>query len=47
MKEVLGGKTARAVAEQQRINELGGIKGLENEVNPIGPTRQHLMEKPQ
>lgn len=45
-REVLGGKTAREVAEQTRINELGGIKNLENKVNPIGPSRQHLMEKP-
>jgi RHS repeat-associated protein len=41
--EVLGGKTTREIAEQTRINELGGIKNLENKVNPIGPNRQHLM----
>jgi RHS repeat-associated protein len=46
--EVLGGKTAREIAEQQRIDELGGIAGgnLENQVNPIGPRRQHLIEPP-
>jgi hypothetical protein len=41
--EVLGGKTAREVAEQLRITELGGIRNLENLRNPIGPARQHLM----
>jgi RHS repeat-associated protein len=41
--EVLGGKTVREVAEQRRINELGGISNLENKVNPIGPNRQHLL----
>jgi hypothetical protein len=45
-KEVLGGKTAREIAEQTRINELGGIKNLENKVNPIGPKRAHLMAGP-
>ncbi len=42
-KEVLGGKLAREIAEQQRINQLGGIDNLANKVNPIGPARQHLM----
>jgi len=41
--EVLGGKTAREIVEQLRINELGGIKNLENIRNPIGPDRQHLL----
>jgi hypothetical protein len=41
--EVLGGKTAREIAEQLRINILGGIDKLENKVNPIGPARQHLL----
>lgn len=46
--EVLGGKTNREVAEQLRINSLGGIyqngvKVLENVRNPIGPARQHLL----
>ncbi len=41
--EVLGGKTAREVAEQLRINELNGVKGLENVRNPIGPARKHLI----
>jgi RHS repeat-associated protein len=43
--EVLGGKTAREIAEQHRINELGGIQNLENKVNPIGPSRQHLIKQ--
>jgi RHS repeat-associated protein len=43
--EVLGGKTAREVAEQVRINQLGGVKNLENIRNPIGPARQHLLPK--
>ena len=42
--EVLGGKTAREIAEQRRINELGGISKLENQRNPIGPARQHLLQ---
>lgn len=41
--EVLGGKTAREVAEQLRINQLGGIENLENIRNPIGPARQYLL----
>jgi len=41
--QVLGGKTAREIAEQLRINKLGGIKNLANKVNPIGPARQHLL----
>jgi hypothetical protein len=43
--EVLGGKLAREAAEQKRIDELGGIKELENKVNPIRPSRQHMMER--
>lgn len=43
--EVLGGKTAREVQEQLRINAAGGIKNLENVRNPIGPSRQHLLPK--
>ncbi|WP_084284650.1 NHL domain-containing protein [Solirubrobacter soli] len=47
--EVLGGKTAREVAEQRRINDLtNGVgasdPGIANKVNPIGPKRQHLMD---
>jgi hypothetical protein len=41
--EVLGGKTAREITEQRRINQLGGIANLENKVNPIGPARRHLL----
>ena len=44
--EVLGGKTAREIAEQRRSNQLGGIVNLENKVNPIGPARQHLLNNP-
>jgi hypothetical protein len=41
--EVLGGKTAREIAEQLRINELGGIKNLDNVRNAIGTARQYLL----
>jgi hypothetical protein len=46
--EVLGGKTAREVAEQGRINELTDGYGasdprVTNIRNPIGAARQHLM----
>jgi RHS repeat-associated protein len=41
--QVLGGKTAREIAEQLRINKLGGIDKLANERNPIGSARQHLL----
>ena len=44
--EVLGGKTAREIAEQRRINQLGGIVNLENKINAIGPARQHLLTPP-
>ena len=44
--EVLGGKTAREVAEQLRINQLGGVQNLENIRNPIGPARQYLLPNP-
>lgn len=45
--EVKGGKTAREIAEQRRIDELGGVKSgnLENKRNPIGPARSHLMDE--
>ncbi|MBP9760765.1 MAG: DNRLRE domain-containing protein [Candidatus Magasanikbacteria bacterium] len=45
VKEVPGGKTQREIAEQMRINELGGIDKLSNKVNPIGPNRQQLLPK--
>ena len=43
--EVKGGKTAREVAEQRRINQLGGTKDnpgsqASNQRNPIGKGRQ-------
>lgn len=47
--DVPGGKTQREIAEQRRIDELGGIrnpdgsKNLENNRNPIGPNRRHLL----
>jgi RHS repeat-associated protein len=41
--EVVGGKTAREIAEQLRINQLGGIRVLENIRNPIGLARQYLL----
>ena len=41
---VSGGKTAREIAEQLRINELGGVAGLENIVNPIGAARKGLLQ---
>ncbi|CDL86089.1 RHS repeat-associated core domain-containing protein [Xenorhabdus cabanillasii] len=40
---VPGGKLQREIAEQLRIRELGGVKNLENKVNPIGPKREHLL----
>ena len=40
-----GGKLAREIAEQTRINQLGGIVNLENLRNPIGAARQYLMPK--
>ena len=43
--EVLGGKTAREVAEQLRILERGGVENLENIRNPIGPARAKLLPK--
>ncbi|PHM30359.1 RHS repeat-associated core domain-containing protein [Xenorhabdus innexi] len=44
---VPGGKLQREIAEQKRIDDLGGVwrGNLENRVNPIGPKRRHLMEK--
>jgi hypothetical protein len=48
--EVLGGKTAREVAEQTRINEITEGNGasdprVANIRNPIGAARQHLMPR--
>ncbi|MGY8773177.1 RHS repeat-associated core domain-containing protein [Spongiibacter tropicus] len=48
-KEVLGGKTAREVAETKRLLELtGGVPvrfsdKVSNKVSPIGPNRSHLL----
>lgn len=38
-----GGKTAREVSEQLKIDEFGGIDNLANKVNPIGARRFGLM----
>ncbi len=42
---VRGGKTAREIAEQKRIDALGGVKNLENVRNPVGEKRKHLLER--
>ncbi|OHB53420.1 MAG: hypothetical protein A2Y12_14585 [Planctomycetes bacterium GWF2_42_9] len=42
---ITGGKIAREIAEQARIDRLGGIKNLENVRNPIGPARSYLFKK--
>ena len=41
--EMLGGKIAREIGEQLRINQFGGIDFLENIRNPIGAARQYLL----
>jgi len=46
MTPVPGGKLAREIAEQGKINGNGGVGNLENIVNPIGPGRQHLLPPP-
>jgi hypothetical protein len=38
-----GGELSREIAEQARINALGGIKNLDNIRNPIGKARLFLM----
>jgi hypothetical protein len=43
---VCGGKTAREIAEQQKIDELGGVRALINVRNPIGQARLDLMSQP-
>jgi hypothetical protein len=40
---VSGGKTAGEIAEQHKIDALGGLKKLGNIRNPIGARRFHLM----
>jgi RHS repeat-associated protein len=48
--EVLGGKTAREIAEHKRIQEItGGVPArrssrVSNKVDPIGPKRRHLLD---
>ena len=42
--DVFGDKTAREIAEQRRIDSLGGIQQTENQRNPIGPNRQQLLQ---
>ncbi|PAU39887.1 hypothetical protein CKF94_02165 [Vibrio coralliilyticus] len=47
--EVLGGKTAREIAEHKRIQETtGGVPArfsdkVSNKVDPIGQNRKHLL----
>ena len=41
---VPGGRAAREVAEQQRIDDLGGIENLSNRINVIGPRFDGLMQ---
>ncbi len=41
--EVLGGRLAREIAEQRRIDNLGGLKNLENKINPLGPKRRKKL----
>jgi hypothetical protein len=40
---VPGGKTLHEIAEQLKIDSLGGKDNLLNVVNPIGPRRLNLM----
>lgn len=48
--EVLGGKTAREVSEQGKIDRLGGVKAVNanslNIVNPIGASRAGQLMPP-
>jgi RHS repeat-associated protein len=49
--EVVGGKTAREIAEHRRIQEItGGVPAgksdkVTNKVDPIGPNRTHLLDE--
>jgi hypothetical protein len=50
--EVEGGKTAREVAEHERIQQLGGVRSqsgsqTSNIRRPIGSKREHLLKKDQ
>jgi hypothetical protein len=40
---VSGGRTKREVAEQLKIDELGGVDQLINKRNSVGPARFGLM----
>jgi hypothetical protein len=48
---VAGGKTAREIAEHNRIQEItGGVPArrsnlVSNQVDPIGPNRRHLLDE--
>lgn len=48
--KVLGGKTAREIAEHKRIQKItGGVPArlsdkVANKVDPIGPGRRHLLK---
>jgi len=41
--EVLGGRIPREIAEQLRIEQLGGVGNLRNVRNAIGVARQYLL----
>jgi hypothetical protein len=49
--KVLGGKTAREVAEYRRIQEITGgapariSTNAANKIDPIGPNRKHLLDE--
>jgi len=43
---VLGGRIAREIADQQKIDELGGVDALLNIRNPIGQARFGPMPQP-
>jgi hypothetical protein len=40
---VSGGKTAREIAEQLKIDSLGGVRNLLNVRNPVGVSRFSIM----
>lgn len=51
IQEILGGKTAREIAEHRRIQEItGGVPArlsdeVANKIDPIGPNREHLLDE--
>jgi hypothetical protein len=42
----VGRQDPREIAEQQKIDEFGGIRNLLNKSNPIGQRRLDLMPQP-